>query len=116
MGLFSSKSSSKNEFNDQRGAADDGSFVATGKSKINNRVTNRTTYNVQSEEALDLTETAIRKAIDAVETTNKQADDIARIALGQAEKASESDLKEIMTVAVPLGLVVLGVYAWRSAR
>jgi|GEM_PF-3749541 len=108
MGLFSSKSRSTTQNSDNRGAADNGSFVATGESSI--------TTIEESEEALELAGTTISDAFDAIRVSNAQADDLARLALGQADRARTSDLKEIIEVAAPLALIVAGIVAWKVLK
>lgn len=108
MGLFSSKSRSTTNQFDNRAAADNGSVVATGDSSID------LTQISTPDEAFDLVESTIGSAFSALKQSNDHADQIARVALGQASDAQQSDLKEIMQNAVPLGLLVLGIYAWRK--
>lgn len=115
MGLFSSKSSSTTNNFDTRGAADNGSLVATGESTLSTQTT--ITNISQSKEALDTVSDAIRAgqstskdafgyssrvigdALDQVRRANEHADEIAKMALGQAKDISRTALGDATSVA-----------------
>ena len=113
MGLFSSsKSTSLTTNTANRGAADNGSLVATGQSNI--------TYTEDSEKALDLSRSTIAQAFDSLEASNRRADEITKLALKQSERVSVPETRiiteSVAQKALPISIIVIGLVAWSMTR
>lgn len=104
MGFFDSTSSTKNYNTDNRAVADGGSHVVTGNGQM--------TINQQSVEALALAQSAIAGTLTAAQTATQNASNLANRAINN----SQSDITEMMKLAIPAAAFVVAVFVLKKGK